>query len=63
MVLLRPVLSALWLDYGFGYAYEEVKGYAIQPMEEATEIDMGFWCTLESEKSSKIRNSVICAIS
>jgi hypothetical protein len=21
-------------------------------MEEATEIDMGFWCTLESEKSS-----------
>jgi hypothetical protein len=24
-------------------------------MEEATEIDMGFWCTLESEKSSNNR--------
>jgi hypothetical protein len=55
MVLLRLVLSALWLAYGFGDASEEGKGYAIQPMEEANEINMGFWCTLESEKSSNNR--------
>jgi hypothetical protein len=55
MVLLRLVLSALWLAYGFGDTSEEGKGYAVQPMEEATEIDMGFWCTLESDKSSNNR--------
>jgi hypothetical protein len=46
----------LWLAYGSGDASEEGKGYAVQPMEEATEIDMGFVrCTLESDKSSNNR--------
>jgi hypothetical protein len=60
MVILRPVMGPLWLAYGFGDASGEVRGGQLAPTDLLARIEIAFWCTEDSEKSSKNREMNNC---
>jgi hypothetical protein len=60
MVILRPVMGPLWLDYGFGYASGEGRGGQLDPTDLIARIEIAFWRTEDSEKSSNNREMKNC---
>jgi hypothetical protein len=60
MVILRPVMGPLWLAYGFGDASGEGHGGQLAPTDLLARIEIAFWCTEDSEKSSNIREMKNC---
>ena len=55
MVIIRPVMGPLWLSYGFSDASGEGCGGQLYITDSLARIEISFWCTEESEKSSKNR--------
>ena len=55
MVIIFPVMGKLCLSYGFSDASGEVCGDQLDPTNLLACIEISFWCTEDSEKSSKNR--------
>jgi hypothetical protein len=55
MVSLSPVLSTIWLAYGFGDAAKEGFSHKSLPLTQCVRVKLGFWCIQEAEKSSNNR--------
>jgi hypothetical protein len=60
MVVLCPVMGALWLAYGFGDASGEGRGGQLAPNDLLARIEINFWCTEDLEKSSNNREMKNC---
>ena len=55
MVIIRPVMGPLCLAYGFSDASGEGCGGQFYITDSLARIEISFWCTEDSEKSSKNR--------
>jgi hypothetical protein len=60
MIILHPVMGTLWLAYGFGDASGEGRGGQLDPTDLLARIEITFWCTEDSEKSSNNREMKNC---
>jgi hypothetical protein len=60
MVILRPVMGPLWLAYGFGDVPGEGRGGQLAPTDLLARIEIAFWCTEDSEKSSNNHEMKTC---
>jgi hypothetical protein len=60
MVILGPAMGPLWLAYGFGDASGEGRGGQLAPNDLLARIEIAFWFTEDSEKSSNNRQMKNC---
>jgi hypothetical protein len=61
VVILRSVIGPLWLAYGFGDASGEGRGGQLAPTDLLAHIEIAFWCTEDSDKSSNNHEMKNCS--